>query len=289
MTAPPDPALFDEILDVLVAKGLVRPSDKAAARRRRAVAQGVERVRDRRRFRQNAVPDGTASVTVAADAEGTIFPTRVAEPTSAHRVLKDGTANAKIGGDVLVGWLRGARIFTLTLEERATCPRSCEHWRTCYGNAMPHPLRWRHGEALLQRIEAELAEATAAHRLVLVRLHVLGDFWSVAYVDFWRRMLERHGNLYLFGFTAWPPGTPIGDAVQRLRDWPRARAWLRHSGRSGEWGCFTVDFPTGRTRLGDAVVCPEQRDAMEGSPRGMHCGACGLCWKVSAPIVFVEH
>ena len=48
-----------------------------------------------------------------------------------ENVLKCGRNNSKIGGDVLVGRLRGARIFTLTLEERATCPRSCAMWRAC--------------------------------------------------------------------------------------------------------------------------------------------------------------
>jgi hypothetical protein len=46
--------------------------------------------------------------------------------------------------------------------------------------------------------------------------------------------------------------------------------------------------------IGDAVVCPEQRDAMNGSERGIHCGSCGLCWKTGGsatgrPIAFVEH
>jgi hypothetical protein len=40
---------------------------------------------------------------------------------------------------------KGFPVYTLTLEERHTCPRTCEHWRSCMGNHMP----------LAQRIEAE--------------------------------------------------------------------------------------------------------------------------------------
>jgi hypothetical protein len=44
-----------------------------------------------------------------------------------------------------------------------------------------------------------------------------------------------------------------------------------------------------RKTIGDAVVCPEQRDAMEGDARSVHCGSCGVCWSTEAPVAFVEH
>src|SRR5262249_24811065 len=34
---------------------------------------------------------------------------------------------------------------TLTLEERATCPTTCRHWRDCYGNKMHRAQRWQRG------------------------------------------------------------------------------------------------------------------------------------------------
>src|SRR5690606_37043752 len=49
-------------------------------------------------------------------------------------LLVSGYNNVKIGNDVRKGLFRGYRIFTLTLEERATCPRSCANWTSCYGN-----------------------------------------------------------------------------------------------------------------------------------------------------------
>lgn len=263
--------------------------DKAAARRARAIAPKLTRVRDRRRFRQALVPTGEIVRTAPADASGTKFPSRVADPTDGAAVLKDGASNSKIGGDVLVGRLRGARIFTLTLEERATCPASCPLWRGCYGNSMQWTVRWRHGAALETAIADEVALLIAAHGTILVRLHVLGDFYSTGYVGAWWRLLERWPGLNVFGFTAWGPETEIGGMIAIMRERFGLRAAIRHSGRCMPWGSFTVDFPTERKQIGDALVCPEQRDAMEGSPAGRHCGSCAACWSTDRPIVFVEH
>jgi hypothetical protein len=122
-----------------------------------------------------------------------------------------------------------------------------------------------------------------------VRLHVLGDFYSVEYLALWATLLRLHPGLYIFGFTAHRTNTPIGALISGLRESHHDRFCVRTSGTSGRWGSFTIDFPTEKARLGDAVVCPEQRDANTGGHRNMHCGSCGLCWAVSAPIVFMEH
>lgn len=263
--------------------------DKAALKKEASAAARVSKVADRRRFRTVPVPMGRPANTAPADAAGTIFPLRVFDPIDGEAVLKDGSSNAKIGGDVLVGWLEGARIVTLTLEERATCPQSCPLWRGCYGNSMQHPRRWRHGPKLERRIEREVADLCAAHGRVLVRLHVLGDFYSSAYVQLWATLLLRHQGLNLFGFTAWGEATEIGREVADLRSVAPGRVFIRHSGRTGPWGSFTIDFPTEKKQIGDAVVCPEQREAMNGTGAGRHCGDCAVCWSCDAPIVFVEH
>jgi hypothetical protein len=35
-----------------------------------------------------------------------------------------------------------------------------------------------------------------------LRLHNLGDFYSTTYVDLWRKLLERHSALHVWGYTA---------------------------------------------------------------------------------------
>lgn len=97
----------------------------------------------KRRFKQYAPGGG---YTLAADhpaaIEGrTLFPNRRTASALIDRLLKSGEHNAKIGAMVVKGPLAGAKTFTLTLEERATCPRSCAMWGACYGNGMQWPQR----------------------------------------------------------------------------------------------------------------------------------------------------
>lgn len=277
--APADRALIDAALAAGRAAADARPRPGPKPR-----AADLERVRDRRRFKSSAVPTGAPARIAPAELVGTIFPSRVFDVGDA-RVLKDGASNAKIGGDVLVGRLRGARILTLTLEERATCPASCPLWRGCYGNAMQFARRWRHGPALEAALTREVAEACAGGR----RVHVLGDFYSTGYVGLWLRLLQRHPRLHVFGFTAWGPESEIGAQVAGIRRMHPQRFAVRHSGRCITWGSFTIDFPTERKEIGDAIVCPEQRAAMAGDASRRHCGSCGVCWSTDRPIVFVEH
>jgi len=59
----------------------------------------------------------------AAVVEGrTLFLARRAPTALQDRLLKGGENNRKIGGDVTKGRLRGAKVFTLTLEERRDLP-----------------------------------------------------------------------------------------------------------------------------------------------------------------------
>jgi hypothetical protein len=64
---------------------------------------------------------------------------------------------------VTKGRYKGFFIFTLTLEERATCPRTCLEWKTCYGNSMNWARRIKHGRAFEERLWEELAEKQAKH------------------------------------------------------------------------------------------------------------------------------
>lgn len=249
--------------------------------------RGRKAVRDRRRCQVGRPASGIAAVVAASGQEGTLYPSALREPVDGP-VLKDGNNLSKIGGQVLVGWLKGAKIVTLTLEERATCPRSCEMWRRCYGNSSPFTHRYRHGPELEAALEREVAALCEKHDQVLVRLHLLGDFYSGEYIALWQRLLGRHEGLHVFGFTAWPEKTVNGSRIAWMRDVFGMRWSVRHSGRGGEWGSFTIDWPTERKVLGDAVVCPEQLSANAG-PSDKHCGNCGICWSTAAPIVFIEH
>jgi hypothetical protein len=142
----------------------------------------------------------------------------------------------------------------------------------------------------------EVREACEANDLVLIRLHILGDFYSFEYVALWAELLDTHPNLHVFGFTARLENTEIGDAIRKLRSVYPRRFMIRHSGRTGRWGSFTLpwrpdpDIAGGWPKeIGDAIICPEQRDPYLPQPQGRHCGNCAACWSTDRPIAFVAH
>jgi hypothetical protein len=144
------------------------------------------------------------------------------------------------------------------------------------------------------KLEEEVTDLCATHGRVLIRLHVLGDFYSVGYVDLWGRMLARHAGLYVFGFTAHaargasPFSRTVGSALSEVRAAFPRRFMIRNSGRTGTWGSFDITDPFPEKTIGDAIVCPEQREANLG-PSTRHCGDCAACWSTDRPIAFIRH
>lgn len=75
----------------------------------------------------------------------TMFPSRVFDASERKQVLIEGINNAKTGNQIVVGPWAGMRHFNLSLEERATCPRSCAQWDTCFApdtRILTADLRW---------------------------------------------------------------------------------------------------------------------------------------------------
>jgi len=218
----------------------------------------------------------------ASRAGSTLFPTRVFDPDEVARVLKDGHQSRKIGKIVMKGRRKGWPIYTLTLEERATCPRTCAAWAYCYGNNMQAAERIVHGPALIERLQAELADLQARHGAgFLVRLHILGDFWSTEYVDAWAGWLDRFPALAVFGFTAHAPASDIGRRVNRAYALHFGRWHVRFSGAPHEDMASRIVAP-GETDP-DAILCPAQTGATA------CCATCALCWQSQRSIAFQAH
>ena len=218
----------------------------------------------------------------------TLFPSTVVDPADSPRLLVSGHNSRKIGAKVTKGEWVGFPIYTLTLEERASCPRDCFHWATCYGNGMPLARRHRHGSDLERLLARELNGLQQAHPDgYVVRAHVLGDFYSVEYVAAWQDWLTRFPALHVFGYTAWSPDSEIGGAVARVRDEARDRFAIRFSSEAAAPGGATTLWKTPEgPREGDVVVCPAQTGGTD------CCGTCGLCWAPSArdlTIGFIAH
>lgn len=232
----------------------------------------------------------------------TLFPSTVVGAAESPRLLISGKNSRKLGDRVAKGPWAGMPLFSLTLEERATCPETCHHWADCYGNAMHMARRHRHGKDLETGLYVECGRLQAQHPDgFVVRLHVLGDFYSVEYVEHWGRMLDDYPALRVFGYTARTEDSdPISAALVRLLDRHTERFAVRWSVPESEveaaFCAFTIDYvpdtptveierPHGREPV-KAVVCPAQTGATA------CCGSCGLCWSPSmneTPIAFILH
>ena len=226
----------------------------------------------------------------ALKAPRTVFALSVHDPMTSPRLLVSGHNNSKIGFRITKGAWSGMPIYTLTLEERATCPTSCHNWRECFGNSMPFSRRHRHGRGLEKRLEQELKALSLAHPCgFVVRLHVLGDFYSLGYIRRWGAWLQRMPAIRVFGYTAHPRSSAQGEMLDRLNErWP-GRFAMR----------FSVAAPTGMPReattiwrqpeaawVSEGLVCPAQ------TGRTDCCATCALCWSPAmsdVPIVFIGH
>lgn len=207
----------------------------------------------------------------------TIFLKSVKAPEDVKRLLQPASTNKKLGsggGTIRKGAWKGMPMYQLTLEERKTCPKTCQQWKTCYGNNMPFANRIDHESTVFyDHLSAEIASLSTKHLGgFVVRLHVLGDFFSAKYVNFWASLLKKHSNLRLFGYTHVQRNTAVGRAIERLN---ALGAWIRWSDAG--------DIPMAANVGGAGITCPEQTGKTES------CTTCALCWSTTKPINFLRH
>ena len=198
------------------------------------------------------------------------------------RLLQPASTNSKLGAGktkITRGRWRGMPMYQLVLEERKTCPKTCQQWASCYGNNMFLANRIDHKAAsFLPHLAAEIA-ALAKQKPggFVVRLHVLGDFYSKSYVQFWKRMLRKHSELHIFGYTHRYPEDKdgIGAKVEELNS---LGAWIRFSDRGGK-----MSANVGASSGPEDIQCPQELGKTES------CLTCGLCWQTTKPIMFTTH
>ena len=211
----------------------------------------------------------------------TRFPKSVKQVNQSSSLLKSGSANTKIGGHVSKGHWRGMPIVSLTLEERATCYLSCEQWNDCYGNNMPFGHRIDHTDpTFLPTLDLELAMYNTRYPTgFLVRLHILGDFYSEEYAELWRLALIKYPALHIWGYTHVPTDSPIGLIVFSMNS---KRCVIRASDRPDI--ANSANVYTDATNNNDFdIACPEQTQDTA------TCGTCALCWESTKRIGFSKH
>lgn len=239
--------------------------------------------RPRKRRRQPRLP----GIGLAAYIEEgrTKFPKSVKAVDQVSNLLVSGHSNVKIGRDVRKAKHRGYYIYTLSLEERTTCPTSCKHWQTCYGNNMPFAKRVDHTDPkFMPTLEAEIQKLLAVKGRVgvLIRLHALGDFFSAQYARFWLTMLLKYPRLAIYGYTARPAEGVIGTILRDMNKMFGDRCRVRFSdGGLPTMSTVSIGDETGRPP--NAFICPEQ------TGKTRCCATCGACWSTSKNVAFMEH
>jgi hypothetical protein len=196
--------------------------------------------------------------------------------------------NIKLGKKVLKGNKKDFKIYTLTLVERNTCSDECEHWLTCYGNNMPFGIRFNpYNKNFLPRLESDLkaiALKPKNKKGFLLRLHVLGDFYSKDYVLFWERMLKLYPNLHIYGYTRnhnnskYLKNRNIANEIIKLNTLFSTRFYIRFSNK------LDIEESANSIDLGKkGITCLAQVDEKK------TCATCTLCWTSKKPINFITH
>lgn len=206
----------------------------------------------------------------------------VKQPHEVKRLLQPASTNSKLGAGkttITRGRWRGMKLYQLVLEERKTCPKTCQQWANCYGNNMFLANRIDHkADSFYSTLASEISSLAQRHpNGFVVRLHVLGDFFSKTYVQFWKKMLRRHSALHVFGYTHRYPEDKDGIGAKIL-ELNALGAWIRFSDRGGDMSA-NVGPATGP----NDIQCPQEVGKTES------CLTCGLCWQTIKPIKFLEH
>jgi hypothetical protein len=205
----------------------------------------------------------------------------VKAPAAVKRLLQPASTNQKLGAGKLIivrGRWRTMPLYQLVLEERKTCPSTCEQWSNCYGNNMPFANRVdAFDPSFFSSLSSELQSLSSRHSAgFVVRLHVLGDFYSVPYANFWLDSLKTVPELRVFGYTHRKKASAIGRVISKMN---RRGAWIRWSDAGGDMSANVRAPGQALTEL----QCPQEIGKTES------CLTCGLCWQTTKSIKFLNH
>lgn len=201
-----------------------------------------------------------------------------------HNMLKRGKQNSKLGDQVSAKKWHGMTMFSLTLEERTTCPTSCQQWHNCYGNNMPFAHRFDHTHPdFYPNLHEQLRHFNFVHpQGFVVRLHVLGDFFSTSYIARWQSWLIQFENLHVFGYTHHPLNSTEGQMLHNINQHYPERWRIRFSDdTTTSLSAHVIASDKAKPRHG--IICPEQ------TKNTNSCADCGYCWTSEQPINFIAH
>lgn len=174
----------------------------------------------------------------------------------------------------------------------AACAKACyaikfATWGTLKQGTAGHYSRLAHQdpEQLYQLLRRDLqAILIYEPEGFTVRIHEAGDFVSAAHVEVYHRLAVEFATVRFFGYSrAWTnPG--IAPALRQLNSLPNVtiRESVDRDRPDGTGFAALAYFGPKATEPARAFRCPEQL----GGPK---CADCGLCWRVSVPVIFAQH
>lgn len=176
-------------------------------------------------------------------------------------------------------------LYSLTLEERATCPSDCEQWENCYGDNMPFAHRYDDSASdFNSMLETQLTQLSNKHPSgFVIRLHVLGDFRNKRYINQWKRWLTKFPSLNAFGYTHHKLMTTEGQLINAMNNAYPDRWQIRFSDDTSTSFNATVTKDPNYKPTKTEIMCPEQTGLTAS------CATCGYCWSSNKSVVFVEH
>lgn len=165
---------------------------------------------------------------------------------------------------------------------KGTCPGStvgCE--AICYAKRIAGPVRSIHSDNSERDDVPPIPDACR-----LLRIHVSGDFDTVAYVDAWVSRLEARPDVTAWAYTRSWRVPSLVPALERLRALPNMQLFASMDDTTPEdppdgW---RVAWIAGDRRIDKAIQCPEQTGDKSS------CEACGYCLVGrKGGVVFARH
>jgi hypothetical protein len=152
---------------------------------------------------------------------------------------------------------------------------------------MPFGHRFDHTHPdFLQMLDRQLGSLNALHpRGFVMRLHVLGDFFSIPYVQFWVAAIEKYKALKVFGYTHHKSFSAIGKTISNTNTYYPKQFRIRFSDdTTTEFSAHVL--PKNQQTLDkhtSGIICPEQLNKTDS------CATCTYCWSSDKPVHFIEH
>ena len=209
-----------------------------------------------------------------------------------HNLLKQSN-NSKLGKVVNKGAFKGKPLYSLSLVERLMgCPKNCYHWDSCYGNNMPFAHRFKTDREIIfcNILMKEIIDLYKKHKQgIHIRLHVLGDFFSKYYINFWWSLLAFYDKISIYGYTAHKPNSMLGKQINHgIKKISFDRFAIRFSNSTIKMSANSTEYKprliASKNVSLKSIPCPEQENKV------LNCVSCTLCWNKKVDnILFYTH